>query len=387
MNTTKVTLAIAVASRVSAARPNYSFGIVLALVALCSATAAWSWPQSNLPGPPVPSNMPGGVESGQSARVPPNMLNGLRPVQPGRARARRSAATPEIQPAAAIPPFGRYLFVNINVPKSTYVQPNGINNRGLVTGWYQDASYNTHGFVWQNGVVQTRDYPGATATYLNGTNNRDILIGYYVDASGTSHAVTYSVASSAWAMLPDIPDYPAIQPNGINDNGVAVGYANGFPFGQVAWIWHPDSQSYSFFTEPAAAESSTLPAAVNNKREVVGRFQTVPGNDHGFLREGCREADLEDTDENSAFRNIDVPGGFDTQPTGINNNGTIAGWFFDANFDEFGFVRTRGGAFTAVNYPGSGGTTQIDGINDHGALCGYFYTAADLSQGFVAYPQ
>ncbi len=385
MNTTKITRILALAKRLSAGKPSCSLGILLAVLALWPATAVWSQAQGNLPAPLVPSNTPGEVEQEQSRHVPPNMLNGLRPVQSARIR-KTSAGIAQTQLATAIPPFGKYLFVNINIPNSTYVQPNGINNAGLVTGYYTDASNNTHGFVWQNGVVQTLDYPGATATYLSGTNNRGVLIGYYVDASNTVHAITYSVTSSGWAMLPDIPDYPGIQPGGINDDGVAVGYAGGFPFGQVAWIWHPDSQSYSFFTEPAAAESSTLPAAVNDKREVVGRFQTVPGNDHGFLREGCREANLEDTEENSAFRNIDVPGGFDTQPTGINNRGMIAGWFFDANFDEFGFVRTRGGTFTAVNDPGFDDGTQINGINDRGALCGVAYSATSY-QAFIAYPQ
>ncbi len=322
------------------------------------------------------------------------MLNGSQPARPGRVPINKRVGVPQTQLATAIPPFGQYLFVNINIPNSTYVQPNGVNNAGLVTGYYSDASYNNHGFVWQNGAVQTLDYPGAIATFLNGTNNRGVLIGYYIDTSYASHAVTYSVPLSTWNMLPDIPDYAENQGYGINDDGVAVGYTLGNPFGTLAWIWRPDSQSYSFFTAPGAREASTYPFGINEEKQVVGWFISFPHNglERGFLRKHRREEEYEDANEyeneNGTYQNINVPDVLATAPAGINKSGKIAGWFFDANFNQYGFVRTSGGVFTAVNYPGSDGGTQVNGINDHGVLCGNaFNFTSGLYQGFVAYPQ
>ena len=49
-----------------------------------------------------------------------------------------------------------------------------------------------HGFVWQNGALQTVDYPGAVYTYLFGVNNQGVAIGLYGDGT-MEHAVMYSV--------------------------------------------------------------------------------------------------------------------------------------------------------------------------------------------------
>jgi hypothetical protein len=170
----------------------------------------------------------------------------------------------------------------------------------VVAGYYDDGNLD-RGFPWQNGTAETVDYPGATATHLNEVNNRGVAIGNYEDAHSIQHAVTYSLSTSAWTLFKKIRGYLATSASGINDSGTGVGFADGFPFGHVAWIWHPDSQSYSYF--------------------------------------------------------------------------------------DFGFVRSSGGVFTMVNYPGST-WTHVTGINDHGTICGYWYNpASGHVQGFVASPR
>jgi hypothetical protein len=221
------------------------------------------------------------------------------------------------------------------------------------------------------------DYPAASATYLNGTNNYGLLIGYYVDSSGNPHSVTYSTVKSAWTVLPDIPEYTqGAQGSGINDDGIAVGYSLGYPFGTLSWIWCPNSQSYSFFTAPAAAEASTYPSGINHKMQLVGYAYTVPGSSYyplGFLRRDDEE-----------YETLNVPGSVGTFAVAINDSGTIAGWF-ETETTYFGFVQAGRGAVTAVNYPGYAGTF-VDGINDFGTVCGNSYTASYAVQAFVAFP-
>ncbi|MBV8070022.1 MAG: hypothetical protein JO270_08975, partial [Acidobacteriaceae bacterium] len=192
---------------------------------------------------------------------------------------------------------------------------------------------------------------------------------------------------------PDIPYYDYLpppngfaQPNGINDDGVIAGNVSGFPFGTLAYIWHPDSQAYSFFTAPAASEANTFPAGVNKQGQVVGNyFSWAAGffKFQSFLKTSTGE-DCDDRSESGEFETINVPGAYGTIAAAINNRGTIAGSYF-TSVSTYGYVRTRTGAISSVNYPGYAGTS-IYGINDQGAICGNSFTNAGLNQGFVAYP-
>jgi hypothetical protein len=285
---------------------------------------------------------------------------------------------------ATMPPFGHFRFVKIDIPSSPYVEPLGINNAAVVTGYYGETGGRDHGFVWQNGTFKTVDYPGATDTHLNGINNRGVVIGTYLievgsfdDAHSIQHAVTYSLSSSAWTVFPKIRGYPSASGDGINDSGIAVGFADGLPFGHLAWIWHPDSQTYSYFKAPGG-ESSTHPQGISANGKIVGQVATE-------VQSGTRNSGfLRDRDH---YQEINVTGAVWTIPMGVNNNGTVSGWILTSTNGYFGFVRSSGGVFTMVNYPGST-WTHVDGINDHGTICGYWYNpASGYVQGFVGYPR
>src|SRR5580700_12058629 len=69
---------------------------------------------------------------------------------------------PPVVPAAAMteaaadsPASAHYKFLTIGPEDSAYVVADGIDNAGLVTGYYEDASFVFHGFVWRNGTFQT----------------------------------------------------------------------------------------------------------------------------------------------------------------------------------------------------------------------------------------
>jgi uncharacterized membrane protein len=284
--------------------------------------------------------------------------------------------TPRTVGKNGIPATSQYRLHAIEIPNATAVQANGINNAGLITGWYQDASYNVHGFTWLRGAVQSVDYPGAVYTYLNAVNSQGVAIGYYGDGTA-QYAVTYAVQSGAWSVLPSIAGYLDNAGFGINDAGEAVGQADGYVVGYLAWIWHPSTQSYSFFTVPGAAQASTYPFGINNKGQAVGWFADVPRSNtqRGFLKEG------------DAFTNIDVPGAFyGTSAFAISGNGAIAGSFCKKG-PCGGFVRTSAGVFTLVNVSGSQGTTMVSGVNDRGVICGYAYNSDFVEQAFVGYPR
>src|SRR5262245_4739418 len=58
----------------------------------------------------------------------------------------------------------------------------GINARGHVVGFYVDAAGRQHGFLLQDGVYETIDFPlaGVRATIANGINAKGEIVGQYL---------------------------------------------------------------------------------------------------------------------------------------------------------------------------------------------------------------
>ena len=346
---TKSTQMLALAGFVPTGKLSHSYHSLLPVLALCVASAAWS------------QTVPG--VRGAGAR--PNRFGGAQPAKP----------------AAVTPASAQYRFITIEIPGAAACNysnfceyAGGVNDERLVTGQYPSGS-TTYGFAWQNGILHTLEYPGATNTYVEGVNNRGVAIGTYNNAvPNTEYALTYSFSSGAWTILPDIPDYPNNQGFVINDSGAAVGQAYGTS-ANVAWIWNPDSQSYAFYAVPGSTQYSTYSGGLNDLGQVVGQYQDSSGVWHGFLKEG------------DTYTTIDPPHSTYTYATGINNHGTIAGFWSNFSGWSEGFVRTSNGVFTAINFPG-GLETQIDAISDRGDICGV-YISPNTGQWtpFVAFKQ
>jgi hypothetical protein len=57
-----------------------------------------------------------------------------------------------------------------------------LNNNGLVVGSYTDSANNTHGFVYtiSDGSFATVEDPhGVNTTIVNGINDNGVLVGFY----------------------------------------------------------------------------------------------------------------------------------------------------------------------------------------------------------------
>jgi hypothetical protein len=203
-----------------------------------------------------------------------------------------------------------------------------INDKGVITGQYQDSQKVYHGFVrGANGHFVTFDAPGAGSGQNQGT------IPLCINISGETAGVYY---------------------DGTNHTRVFVRSRNG----KTTSVDEPDS----IFT--ALNSRSCL----NAKGELTGYFEDSNSVVHGFLRE-----------PNGKLTTFDGPNSIGTSGAGINDEGVIAGYFAVANSVYYGLVRNRDGRIITLDDPnggngqdeGTGGTT----INSNRTVAGNFNNA------------
>jgi len=67
-----------------------------------------------------------------------------------------------------------YTFTRIDIPFAGALDMvlSGINNRGQIVGWYQDADGVLHGFLIDEGIVRKIDVPFAGVRFKPGTTDQ-----------------------------------------------------------------------------------------------------------------------------------------------------------------------------------------------------------------------
>jgi hypothetical protein len=85
----------------------------------------------------------------------------------------------------------------------------------------------------------------------------------------------------------------------------------------------------------------------------------------------------------SNYVNENFPGSVQTQVTAIDDIGNTAGFWVDANGNNFGFVEWNG-VFTSYKNPktGAGTVNQLLGLNNHGTAVGFYVDGGGLSHGY-----
>jgi probable HAF family extracellular repeat protein len=129
-------------------------------------------------------------------------------------------------------------------------------------------------------------------------------------------------------------------------------------------------RSFTSINYPDA--SQTVAFGINNSGSIVGYYRDAIGHTHGFLYEG------------GTFSSIDFPGASETYAVGINNSGDLVGWYaLTIHGPGRGFLYS-GGSFITLDAPGAS-QTIANGINDSGNIAGYYYDATG-PHGFLTSP-
>ncbi len=264
----------------------------------------------------------------------------------------------------------------------------GINNNGVVTGYYGSgaAGHPQQAYTSRPPYTAFADagYPGAVQSQATGDNIAGAVVGFSSDTNtGTDansgyertplagHPGHYSYKRINNPLVASSP--PVNQVLGINPKGNAVGFyndANGMPHGYVY------AQATGQFTPVTVKGGSAVVAAGINGGNLVAGFATfIDGTTRGFL-----------TVFGGKLRTVfGVPGATVTQFLGVNDvQGEAVGFYMGADNLPHGLLyKSATGGYQTIDAPGAAGGTVINGINNKGQAVGFYTDAAGKVHGLV----
>ena len=228
-------------------------------------------------------------------------------------------------------------FTTLDVPGALATTLVGINDAGVIAGFYQDSHKVFHGFIDCHGHLAAVNDPHAGTAALEGTfaqymNNHGVLVGYYIDAHGVQHGFI-----GRGVRLKTINHGHAGTKKGqgtllasVNDHGVLTGqYFT--RRGTVSFTGRPGA--FTPVTDPAAAPFSTFAGTISNSGLIAGNYIDPRGVAHGFYNRGKMFTTINDP-------HASTKQGEGTFLQGSSNMGVGTGWYIDSHGNVHGFTFT-----------------------------------------------
>jgi hypothetical protein len=203
--------------------------------------------------------------------------------------------------------------------------PEGINDLGDIVGLIYDSGDPTdttasHGFYLHEHHFRTIDYPGATATQVYGINDFGVMSGFFSDTGGTIHGFTLCNGHFTPFDVPGAIDTFGVR---INDFGVVT----------VQYVT-PDDVNHSAIDVYGHYVPADVPGAVashilgiNNSVETTYSYTNSAGIFHAVVRTPGGE-----------FEPIDFPGASDSFGDDVNNHGLIVATYENAQGVRHGYL-------------------------------------------------
>lgn len=198
-----------------------------------------------------------------------------------------------------------------------FTYPSGINNAGLLCGFYDGFGGVSHGFFRHGMNYTTYDVPvrGVSLTTVHDVNEAGDFCGRYAVSGGLP--VGYLNRGSTLTSIPIPGNY--VTASGLNNLNQVVGFYTATGEGEFHGFFRdPDGTLTLGIDYPGAVE--TVPTAINDAGDIVGYWSDGVRR-HGFVLR------LPDT-----FISYDAPHSGTTYFFGINNSGTIVGTYLDTQF-------------------------------------------------------
>jgi hypothetical protein len=170
----------------------------------------------------------------------------------------------------------------------------GVNNKDLAVGFYNsvgtDASGNhpvSHGYTFD---IATKtfsaniDDPNASltngGTVAAAINNLGEIAGFFTDSAGVIHGFLFNSLTDTFSLPVDPPGATETELLGLNDNGIADGFAmiNGFQHGI---LYNTLTKMFTILDPPGS--TATTFNGLNDRGQIVGFFVDGTGNTDGVL--------------------------------------------------------------------------------------------------------
>lgn len=231
-----------------------------------------------------------------------------------------------------------------------------------------------------------------TFNQLLGINNSGVISGYY-GSSSVGHpnkGYTISAPYTNWAS-DNYPTSMQTQATGINDHGATTGFwsptnlgGGDANYGFIRWnsrIKTPKGKedvTYISVNDPHAnSEPPVIQVlGINNNSIAAGFYNDDDGNSHGFVYDV----------ETARYTPVNIPHATSVAATGINNNNLVCGFFVDESGSTIGFLKPiKSGTPSEFEVPKSK-FTQFLGCNASGKAVGFFTRKDGIPHGVVYDP-
>ncbi len=179
-----------------------------------------------------------------------------------------------------------FTYLSINFPVSAAAVVNqllGIKGTHAV-GFYSDATGSSHGYVYniQTGKFRLVKIQGAVSSAVTGLNVNNVICGFYTGTNGVTYGFTQNLQTGLTQVF-SVPGAITTQLLGINDNGDAVGFyqltANDITHGL---IYHLSTLAFQTIDAPLGVNGTVL-NGINNNKQAVGFFSDPNSNVDGLL--------------------------------------------------------------------------------------------------------
>ena len=182
----------------------------------------------------------------------------------------------------------------------------GINDAGNIVGQLTQSVEAMPGFFLPSNssvaLVTINAPSGPNTVNAQGINNSGLIVGFYVGNDGQDHGFMALVAHAVGGMLvgtgiadpmiPNVPGEPGAtfvfsQILGINANGIAVGYYGDSTTSQHGFLYNTHTGQYTFLDDPSEGFDNgvevTQITGITNSGEITGFFTDAGGVAHGFV--------------------------------------------------------------------------------------------------------
>jgi hypothetical protein len=268
----------------------------------------------------------------------------------------------------------------------TFNQLLGINDNGLVAGYFGSGAqgHPNMGYLLDGASYTSENFPGSVQTQVTGLNNNGVTVGFwsgmntanmmndnsgFYAVDGSFHTVNFPVRD---------PASPAVdQLLGVNDHDVAVGFYTDKAGNNHGYEYGINDHSFARVLDPADPGASLTAAAINDHGDVAGFFVTG-GKTDAFLKTAGGQ-----------FTSLAYPGASATSAFGVNGSDEVVGTYTDGSGSSattHGFTWQASRGFASVDDPRGPGATTINGVNDHGDLVGFYVDKGGNTDGFTATP-